>query len=267
MAKDFYVWSTTFDTNASADSDMPLVEGSTTRASINNTIRAGMGKVARFADDIAGVVTVGGTANAITVTTKVAFTELENGMVVRFPVGSANTGAVTLNANSIGNADVKKIVGGSAVALAAGDLQPGTYPLFIYYSTHTAWILLRDQIVETIIIPCSDMTTALTATTGVGRFCMPWAMTLFAGKLGVKADVGTAPTGSGIIVDINENGSTILSTKLTIDAGGTDSDSAATPAVISDTSLAARSIITIDRDQVGSTIAGADLKVTLIGVR
>lgn len=114
-----------------------------------------------------------------------------------------------------------------------------------------------------ITIAVSDETTALAAGTGKVTFRMPHAATLSA----VRASVTTAPTGSVLTVDINEAGSSILSTKITIDASEKTSTTAATPAVISDTSLADDAEITIDIDGVGSTIAGAGLKVTLIGVR
>lgn len=112
-----------------------------------------------------------------------------------------------------------------------------------------------------IIIACSDETTALTTGTAKVTFRMPYAFTLTA----VRASVTTAPTGSVLTVDINEGGSTILSTKITIDATEKTSTTAATPPVISDTSLADDAEITIDIDTVGSTIAGAGLKVALIG--
>jgi hypothetical protein len=83
----------------------------------------------------------------------------------------------------------------------------------------------------------------------------------------VRALVTTAPTDADLIVDINEAGTTILSTKLSIDDGEKSSVSAATPAVISDGVLADDAEITIDIDQIGSTVAGAGLKVTLIGWR
>ena len=92
---------------------------------------------------------------------------------------------------------------------------------------------------------------------------MPFAMTL----TGVKATVNTAPVGSTIIVDINEAGSTILSTKLSIDASELTSSSAASAAVISDASLANDALITFDIDQIGSSTAGKGLKVTLYGYR
>ena len=94
-------------------------------------------------------------------------------------------------------------------------------------------------------------------------FRTPHAMTLTE----VRASVNTAPVGSTIIVDINEGGSTILSTKLTIDASEKTSKTAAVAAVISDTALADDAEMTIDIDQIGSSTAGKGLKVWLIGYR
>lgn len=110
-------------------------------------------------------------------------------------------------------------------------------------------------------IAVSDESTALT--TGIAKvtFRMPFAFTL----TGVRASVTTAPTGSVLTVDINDGGTSILSTKLTIDATEKTSVTAATPPVISDTSLADDAEITIDIDTVGSGVAGAGLKVYLIG--
>ena len=114
---------------------------------------------------------------------------------------------------------------------------------------------------ESIIVALSDETSDLTTGTSKITFRMPYAFTL----TGVRASVTTAPTGSVLTVDINESGSTILSTKLTIDISEKTSTTAATPAVISDSALADDSEITMDIDTVGSTVAGTGLKVTLIG--
>ncbi len=114
-----------------------------------------------------------------------------------------------------------------------------------------------------ICIAASDETTNLTTGTAKATFRMPFAMTVTE----VRASVNTAPTGSTLVVDINETGTTILSTKLSIDVSEKTSESAATPPVISDGALADDAEITIDIDQIGSTIAGKGLKVWLIGVR
>jgi hypothetical protein len=119
---------------------------------------------------------------------------------------------------------------------------------------------------EAIYIPVGDETTNLTAAAGKAFFRMPFAMTLTA----VRCSVSTAPVGSTIIVDINEGagaGTTILSTKLTIDASEFSSQDAATPAVISDTALADDAQISLDIDQIGSGTPGKGLKVWLIGYR
>lgn len=112
-----------------------------------------------------------------------------------------------------------------------------------------------------LLVAVSDETTALTTGTAKVTFRMPRAVTLTE----VRSSVTTAPTGSTLIVDINEGGASILSTKLSIDASEKTSTTAATAAVISDASLADDAEMTIDIDQVGSTIAGAGLKVLLKG--
>lgn len=116
---------------------------------------------------------------------------------------------------------------------------------------------------ESIIVAASDETTALTTGTAKVTFRMPYAMTLSA----VRCSLTTAQTsGSIFTVDINDSGTTILSTKLTIDNTEKTSTTAATAAVISDTSLADDAEITIDIDQVGDGTAKG-LKVVLIGTR
>ena len=117
---------------------------------------------------------------------------------------------------------------------------------------------------ECIIVAASDETTALTTGTAKVTLRMPYAMTL----TDVRASVTTAPTGGTLLtVDVNDGGTTILSTKLTFDASEKTTTTATTPRVISDTALADDAEITIDIDAIGSTIAGAGLKVYLIGNR
>jgi len=143
-------------------------------------------------------------------------------------------------------------------------------PVLVADTTTSGWLVPLGQggggggpTTESFILACSDETTALTTGTGVMTFRMPYAFTLS----DVRASVGTAPTGAAIQVDINEGGVSILSTVLSIDATEKTSETAATAAVISDSALADDAEITIDVDQVGSTVAGAGLKVTLIGTQ
>lgn len=89
---------------------------------------------------------------------------------------------------------------------------------------------------------------------------MPFGMTVSSVSLRVK----TAPTGQALIVDINENGSTLFSTRPQIDAASTTGGGSAS---FSDTTLAPGSVITVDIDQIGSGTAGADITIMLNGTR
>lgn len=114
---------------------------------------------------------------------------------------------------------------------------------------------------EALILAIGDETTAITAGTAKVTFRMPFAMTLSA----VRASLTTASSSGTPTFDINDGGTTILSTKLTIDANERTSTTAATAAVISDTALADDAEITIDVDTAGTGAAGA--KIALIGTR
>jgi len=111
------------------------------------------------------------------------------------------------------------------------------------------------------VIACSDETSDLTTGEKV-VFRMPYSYTV----TGVRASLTTAATGGTLLtVDINEGGTSILSTKLTIDASETTSEDAATPAVIDDSALADDAEMSIDIDAIGSTNTGKGLKVYIIG--
>ena len=121
---------------------------------------------------------------------------------------------------------------------------------------------LKEHLPQSFIIACSDETTALAAGTNKAIFRMPYAFTLTA----VRASLTTAGTTSGLTtIDINEGGSTILSTKITIDLTETTSVTAATQPVISDASLADDAQISIDLDAISGGASETGLKVTLIG--
>jgi hypothetical protein len=124
-------------------------------------------------------------------------------------------------------------------------------------------INLKQSLPIEIQLACSDETTALTAGTSKITFRTPCAMTVTS----VRASLTTAQTsGSIFTVDINESGTSILSTKLTIDNTEKTSVTAATPAVISDSAFGDDREITIDIDQIGDGTAKG-LKVTIIGTR
>lgn len=120
-----------------------------------------------------------------------------------------------------------------------------------------------NLIKESFIVACSDLTTAIATGTSKGYFRVPYPFTVTE----VRASVLTAGTTSIITIDINEGGTSILSTKLTIDATEKTSETAATAPVISDTSLADDAEMTIDFDGVDSGGTGAGVMVEIIGHR
>ena len=125
----------------------------------------------------------------------------------------------------------------------------------------TGTFVAKATVPTVIIVPFGDETTAITTGTAKRTFRMPFAMTLPA----VRASLTTVSSSGIPTFDINEGGSTILSTKLTIDASEKTSTTAATAAVISDSALADDAEITIDIDVAGTGATGP--KIYLIGTR
>ena len=129
--------------------------------------------------------------------------------------------------------------------------------------TYSTWkvCIAGDPGKKVIQLKASDETTALTTGTNKISFRMPHGMILNE----VRASLATAQTSGNIFtVDINENGTSVLSTKLTINNAQKTSKTAVTPPVISDTVLTDDSEITIDIDQIGNGTAKG-LTITLIG--
>lgn len=106
-------------------------------------------------------------------------------------------------------------------------------------------------------------------TTGAGkaRFVNDTGETLRLRK--VSLTVGTAPTGADLLVDVNVNGTTAFSVQANrpkVVAGQTSGS--AVPAVTgNDVDVAPGAVITVDVDQIGSTVAGADLTVVVEAVK
>lgn len=107
------------------------------------------------------------------------------------------------------------------------------------------------------MIAFSDETTAITTGTAKVTFRAPYAVTV----TGVKASLTTVSSSGIPTIDINEAGTTILSTKLTIDASEKTSTTAATAAVISDTAIALDAEITIDVDVAGTGATGGKVYI------
>jgi len=117
------------------------------------------------------------------------------------------------------------------------------------------------RVVECHGIALSDEVNAITTGTNKATMSLPYAFTV----TNVYATLNTVSSSGTPTVDINEAGTTILSTKLTIDANEKTSATAATAAVISDASIAANAEIGFDIDVAGTGAKG--LKVFIEGYR
>lgn len=107
---------------------------------------------------------------------------------------------------------------------------------------------------------CSDESTALTTGAAKVTFRVVGARSL----IGVRGSLSIAQTsGTVVTVDVNKNGTTVLSTKLTFDNTEKTTKTATTPAVISVATFADDDEVTIDIDSVGDGTAKG-LKVSLL---
>ena len=100
----------------------------------------------------------------------------------------------------------------------------------------------------------------LTAAAGKAFVVAPYGGTIKK----IAARVGTAPTGAALQVDVNKNGTTIFTTQAnrpTIAVSGVSATLAGQPEVLT---FAAGDLLSIDIDQVGSTVAGANLGLSIL---
>lgn len=125
-------------------------------------------------------------------------------------------------------------------------------------SSTPGWVTLPLQ---TLAIAASDLVTNISTGTGKAYFYAPYDFAVAE----VQASLDTPQSaGSIFTVDVNKNGTTILSTKVTIDNTEGSSITAATPPVISTALLTKGDKITVDVDQIG-TAGAKGLIVYLVG--
>jgi hypothetical protein len=167
-------------------------------------------------------------------------------------VGNATT--TVTNANLTG--DVTSSGNATTIAVDAVDIAmlsaSGTASSSTFLRGDNQWGAVSST--ESIIVSASDELTSLTTGTAKTTFRIPYAFTLTA----VKVSLTNTSTGGNPTIDINESGTSILSSPVAITAG----QKTAT-ASVSDTSLANLAEITVDIDVAGTNASG--LKVYLIG--
>jgi len=122
-----------------------------------------------------------------------------------------------------------------------------------------------DSLLYTITAATSDVDSDLAVGINKTRFTMPFGLELDSD--GIYVGLGDVPTGSTFITDVQLNGSTILSTLLSVDAGENTSLTANTPPVISTTTLPQGGIITVEYTQVGAINTGKSHTINMTGTK
>ncbi len=120
MSDSIYSWEdmTNVGGNDNADSAINWAEGQAP-STVNNSSRAVMARVAEWIHDLVVAKTTGGSSTAYTATTKQSPSTLPDGFTVYLMPHATNTGACTLNVNSLGAKNLRITSGSNA---AAGDV-------------------------------------------------------------------------------------------------------------------------------------------------
>lgn len=141
-----YDWSTTEANNGNSDSGINWQEGQLP-STVNNSARYMMRRGKELLNDIGFVATTGGTANTITLTASSPFTAYADGMFVTFRAALDNTGAATLNVNSIGAKNIYKQSLTGDPALVGGEIQAGALYRLVYVaalnSAAGGWLIVE----------------------------------------------------------------------------------------------------------------------------
>lgn len=140
MATGVRSWSLTAASNATADSTINFAEGQAP-SSLNDSNRAMMASVKKYADDVGCTLATGGSATTYTLTTNQGYT-LVNGTMVGFTMHVGNSGTCTLNVDSLGAQPLRFA---SGVEIPAGGLITSTPYLAVYRLATTEWIIVGSS--------------------------------------------------------------------------------------------------------------------------
>lgn len=125
----------------------------------------------------------------------------------------------------------------------------------------TQWVNQPANPLESIIVAAGGETEEIVAGEKILTFRMPYALNLQY----VRASLTSASSDGDIVVNVDQNGATILGSKISIDVTELTSTTAATQPTVTVTALADDAEITIDVQSAGTGARG--LKVTLVGRR
>jgi hypothetical protein len=136
---------------------------------------------------------------------------------------------------------------------------------YIWYDDdNSVWRKIDNQVSNqqfVIEVALSNIDADIEAVAGVAKFPIPEDLTF----VGAFVNVTTAPVGSDAVWDVNITGvGTILSTKITVEAGETSSLTATNQPVFSTTDYNQGDGVTVDCDQEGASTPGQNAVLVLI---
>lgn len=227
-------WSQTAASNATADSAVNFAEGQAP-SSVNDSARGLMASVAKWRDDIHGILTSGGSGTAYTLTTNQTIASNLNGATFQFTPGTTNTGAVTLSVDS-NTAKPIRFLTGSSGDLVAGTLIAGSLYQVTYYSSTEEW-LLHSFDPRLYIIPLGSAIPYFGTTAPNSAFVLPYGQAisrttyatlfaLFSTTYGVGDGSSTfnVPDLRGRVIAGKDNMGGSSANRLTDQSGGLDGD-------------------------------------------
>jgi microcystin-dependent protein len=178
---------------ADGNAGVNLTEGVTQVNAINNAMRGLIGDIGSWRDDVSGANTTTGSANTYVLATTSGLTSLQDGLTLTFLINVTNTGASTLNVDTLG---AKKLLA-SGAALVAGNLVAGQ-PVTVVYdasadSAAGAWLVLNP-----VIAAASFAASDISNDSGVAGADVGTALDQLDSDIGAKVSQ-TAATGSAVI--------------------------------------------------------------------
>lgn len=133
----FYNWSQVAADNATADSAVNWQEGQAP-SSINDSARAMMASIAKWRDDITGILVAGGTSTAYAISSNQGIVANTDGFTVQFTPAASSTGAVTLSVDSQAPKPLRFRTG---VDLPPGAIISGSLYQATYRGASQEWLL------------------------------------------------------------------------------------------------------------------------------
>ncbi len=120
---------------------------------VNDSARAMGRDLAKWHGDNNATLSTGGSSNAYTLTSNGSYASLANGFCVSVKANHTNTGAATLNVDSLGAKAIRKFSGSGESALVANDIVSGGH-YDLQYNTAAnggsgAWIVLNPNQIAT----------------------------------------------------------------------------------------------------------------------